>query len=128
MKEHFVTYEQALALNDLGFKEPCIATIDQTEYFHIKGTKQFPRGAMMYYTIDLPLKSQVFEWGRKEYDLYHMVHQFEHHKDTPRNSLGEVSGKLVMLNDDISYFSYHSTYEEAESACIDKLIEIIKNK
>jgi hypothetical protein len=39
MKKEFIPYEQALALKELGFNEPCFATIDQT------------RGSMMYDTI-----------------------------------------------------------------------------
>ena len=70
MKNHFATYHQSQALEKLGFDLPCIATIDQTEYIQIKGAKTFPRGAMMYDTIDLPLKSQVLQWFRDKYQLH----------------------------------------------------------
>ena len=132
MEKHFVDYNQALALKGLGFNKPCMGKYD---------TKQGDEWLINIYSGHLntqfgdknnaciaPLRSQVFEWGRKEYGLYHVVHHFEHKKDTPEEFLAEVSGKLLMLNDEILGFSYHSTYEETESACIDKLIEIIKNK
>lgn len=137
MEKHFVTYEQALALKELGFDEPCwsyfITPFDDGE--GIFNPSMFLKDYAYLDTMPkhstyilAPLRSQVFEWARKEHVLYHIVHQFEHKKNTTEEFLSEVSGKLLIGNDDISGFSYHSTYEEAESACIDNLIEIVKSK
>lgn len=40
MEKEFVPYELAVKLKALGFNEPCFATIDQTSYLHINGTKR----------------------------------------------------------------------------------------
>ena len=136
MEKHFVTYKQALALKELGFDEPCLSvfysSLVDTDEDTIKFILEYT--GSQYYAqkgyvngILRALKSQVFEWARDEYGLYHIVHHFEHNKNTPNEFLSEVTGKLLMGNDDISGFSYHSTYEEAESACIDNLIEIVKS-
>lgn len=134
MEDHFVTYSQALALKELGFNEPCFKyiytgdtgnNVDRNEEVEPSKAKNYNADLLC---ISAPLKSQVFEWARKEHVLYHIVHHFEHNKNTPNEFLSEVTGKLLMGNDDISGFSYHSTYEEAESACIDNLIEIVKSK
>ena len=136
MKNHFVNYNQALALKELGFDEPCLSvfysslvdTDEDTIKFILEYTESQYYAQKGYVNgILRPLKSQVFEWARDEYGLYHIVHHFEHNKNTPNEFLSEVTGKLLMGNDDISGFSYHSTYEEAESACIDNLIEIVKS-
>ncbi len=106
MEKEFIPYEQALALKELGFDEPCFATIDQTDYLHINGTKELPRGAMMYDTIDCATFSQAFRWFRepKNGSYNHLDFMYEYLKD-----------------DSISY-------EKAELECLKKLIEITKNK
>ena len=134
MENHFVTFEQALALKDLGFGEPCFRyaytgdtgnNVDHIEEVKFKFSANYNTDSMC---ISIPLKQQVFEWARDEYGLYHIVHHFEHNNNTPKEFLSEVTGKLLMGNDDISGFSYHSTYNDGELACIDILIEIIKKK
>ena len=58
----FVPYQQSLELIEIGFNESCIATIDQTEYVHIKGTKYPIRGAMCYMEIPCPTFAQAFRF------------------------------------------------------------------
>ena len=132
MEKHFVDYNQALALKELGFDEPCFAGYRDSEwigtdgpnsrYFHAQlfSNHQFDDDQKKY--CSAPLKSQVFEWVRKKY-----------------NTNICISWRDDLLNYDISltemkkggYFYYKenfNNYEEAESECIDKLIEIVKNK
>jgi hypothetical protein len=122
MNKEFIPYEIALALKELGFDEPCIATIDQTEYLHIKGTKKQPRGSMMYDTIDAPLYQQAFRWFRDNYGLQAEI--------LWRGDMGcfcYKTGKFKYGSHDFSKDDYE-TYEEAELACLKKLIEIVKEK
>jgi hypothetical protein len=126
MEKHFVTFEQALALKDLGFDEPCFGFY--SVLYDLMITQTNGKKSLFELECLAPLKSQVFEWSRDEYGLYHIVHHFEHNKNTANEFLSEVTGKLLMGNDDISGFSYHSTYKEAELACINNLIEIVKSK
>lgn len=132
MEKYFVNYNQSLALKELGFDKPCFGAYDTHKgdewLLNIKSDFYYGQFSDKNDACVAPLKSQVFEWGRKEYGLHHVVHHFEHKKDTPEEFLAEVGGKLLMLNDEILGFSYHSTYEEAESTAIDKLIELVKNK
>ena len=120
MEKHFVTYNQSLALKELGFDEPCMGKYD---------TKQGDEWFLNIYSGHLniqfsdknkaciaPLKSQVFEWFRKQgYDT-------KVHKEYAKLYLGfywtGVAWEIVG----------NGSYEEAEEMCIDKLIEIVKNK
>jgi hypothetical protein len=123
MNKEFIPYEQALELEELGFDEPCIATIDQTEFIHIKGTEYPIRGDMWYNTIDAPLYQQAFRWFREK------GIESEIHSDFDR-MLGYNRGYIPVVQF-IEFYNNgdsYQTYEEAEIACLKKLIEIIKNK
>ena len=129
MKQEFVPYELAFKLiYELGFKEKCLATIDQSGYLHIKGTKSSPRGSMLYDIVDCPTFSQAFRWFREEYNQHSFIELvFE----------DEIRFDYVLyVNEDeddcIDYGDGpFETYEDAELALLDKLIEIaegIKSK
>jgi hypothetical protein len=120
----FVPYELALEFKQLGFDEPCLATIDQTDFIHIKGTEYPIRGAMIYDTIDCPTYSQAFRWFREKHNLRCQI-----------NYIGGLINKTTWW--DISVIGHYNTdpkewemkyqpYEEAELACLKKLIEIVK--
>jgi hypothetical protein len=129
MEKHFVTYNQALSLKELGFDEPCMGKYD---------TKQGDEWLLNIYSGHLhtqfgkqnkaciaPLRSQVFEWGRKEYKIHCSY-------GTTSDSREEVNGYCIsnFIDGNRNYLHIDwevGSYEEAESACIDKLIEIIKN-
>ena len=129
MKQEFVPYELAFKLiYELGFKEKCLATIDQSGYLHIKGTKSSPRGSMLYDIVDCPTFSQAFRWFREEYNQHSFIELvFE----------DEIRFDYVLyVNEDeddcIDYGDGpFETYEDAELALLDKLIEVaegIKSK
>jgi hypothetical protein len=121
MEKEFIPYEQALALKELGFDEPCIAIIDQIEYVHIKGTKSVPRGSMVYDTTDCPSYSQVFRFFREIYDITQII--------TRDGSLAkEGPWAYTIVYDGIYFNDGYLTYEEAELECLKKLIEIVKSK
>jgi len=119
MNKDFTPYKQSVELKELGFDESCIATIDQTEYIHIKGTKYPAGGSMMYDTIDCPTLSKAFRWFREKYNLFGQVNIHTYF-------IYDIS------NDEFKsakqYDKSTKNYEEAEIACLKKLIEIVKNK
>jgi len=125
MDKEFIPYELALELKQIGFDEPCLATIDQTDFIHIKGTEYPIRGAMIYDTIDCPTYSQAFRWFREKHNLYHMLNPF---------TRGEIiEGDLVesmcfgyAIQDEVIGETDFKTYEEAELECLKHLIFIVK--
>jgi hypothetical protein len=64
MQEHFVNYNQALALKELGFDEPCFGFYDIFTN-EVKGGN-FPCEG----SNNAPLKSQVFKWFREEHGIW----------------------------------------------------------
>jgi hypothetical protein len=121
MNKEFIPYEQALELKELGFDEPCLAFyngkfLESTDYDFDNGTSKD-----IGLCIVAPLYQQSFRWFR-ENQGYHID---------------------LFVDDDktfgfcITYFTYtarvdkpiqrqFNTYEEAELACLKKLIEIAK--
>ena len=113
MKKEFIPYEIALALKELGFNEPCLAYYD---YY----TKGVPLN--IYESDDgcgqpAPLYQQAFRWFREKHGFYNQIHKRYGWEGIIRNS---VNGTLEW-NDG----TYNSP-EEAELACLKKLIEIVK--
>jgi len=125
MKELFVTYEQALALKDLGFDEDCLGRwLAITEWEKPTGEIKLQLGVKVEdYDKNqclAPLKSQVFKWIRKNSSINGIVSYYG--KDQWNIEILDYKGNELIQIEDNTFWSY----EEAESACIDKLIELVK--
>ena len=118
MDKEFVTYEIALALKELGFKEDCLAS-----YYHagkrLDICEYINHGK---YKILAPLKQQVIRWFREKYDLYSYIFPWIRRVGWGYDIPNESSA-VKQTNDNT-----FTSYEEAENACIDKLIEIAKQQ
>jgi len=119
MAKEFCTYEQALALKELGFDEHCIGwynpqvnykevTTDRYWAFHLTGEWENFKPA--------PLYQQAFRWFREKY-RYPIIDSFVGVKGVIK-----FFYKLPMCDETFN------TYEEAEQACLDKLIEIVRKR
>jgi hypothetical protein len=113
-QQEFIPYEQALELKQLGFDEPCLAFyngkfLDSTDYDFDNGTSKD-----IGLCIVAPLYKQAFRWFRERYSILL-------YKD-----YGKVPHFTIIQN--LMFENPIITYEEAELACLKKLIEIVKNK
>jgi hypothetical protein len=129
MEKEFIPYEQALELKELGFNEECLNkfyTKPNSKMFCIdeKGRPySIKNTSNMLYTIGehyvlkddnviiAPLYQQAFRWFREKYQLHFPI---------------------MVQHGGTWYFEKFSTkgfktYEEAELACLKKLIETVKN-
>jgi hypothetical protein len=127
MNKDFISYEQALALKELKFDEPCLGWWSTTTpNIELMIEEVFP-GEFKTSTLLAPLYQQAFRWFREKYKLFGCI---DLHISTPTHWYIRIDD--IIKND----YMYHSedenlkynTYEEAELACLDKLIEIVKSK
>jgi hypothetical protein len=130
MEKEFANYEQSLALKELRFDEQCYGHYDSTgelntieEYARVGAdilhmlSKKFNSESYMKEMCSAPLKQQVFRWFRDNYPELDFGFGKIHN---------ETNNYHFHINLEWQFFE--GTYGEAENACIDKLIEIIKNK
>jgi hypothetical protein len=127
--KEFIPYEQALALKELGFDEPCFGY-----YYTLNGKDWKFAEKSEYYRLDdeiniggkfrllAPLYQQAFRGFREKYKYNHSIVFTQH-------PFGTDEYQYMILLDDDEYVEINfKTYEEAELACLIKLIEIIKKK
>jgi hypothetical protein len=117
MNKEFVPYAQALALKELGFDEPCFGhyIITNKGKIHLRTTLlDYDDLYLEYHLKDIPLYQQAFRWFReKQFMMCYIYYDVEY-----------KFCFCIGYNDKIKGFN---TYEEAELACLRKLIEIVKN-
>jgi hypothetical protein len=121
LEQEFGSYNQAVALKELGAGFPYIAW-----YLPNNPILILHPAAITTADIPAPLKSQVFRWFREKYDLFYDV-------SIIGVTAADKSGSRYKW--DVYNYSFiegdseiigYLTYEEAENACIDKLIELVK--
>jgi hypothetical protein len=120
LEKEFIPYQEAFELKELGFDEPCFG------YYLCKNSAFGVELELTTNWIDLlpydsssckaPLYQQAFRWFREKYGYLPNIHDFN------GNFKATLSGNCNWLG------SWTKTYEEAELACLKKLIEIVKNK
>ena len=123
MEKEFIPYELALKLKTLGFDEPCFGfyledgTWTPASYSR-EGTVYPSNTDLLPEWCAAPLYQQAFRWFREKYGLLSYVDKCL--TDTFRYNL-DLNGSMIGL-------SGHKTHEEAELACLIKLIQIVKEK
>ena len=123
MEKEFVPYQEALELKQLGFDEPCFA------YYNIDPQLKTPAFNMVKpfeheWCLSAPLYQQAFRWFREKYDLpSHIATYWQH-------DWNNYSYQWYTVENHIEWngIEHFKTYEEAELACLKKLIEIVKSK
>jgi hypothetical protein len=105
MEKEFVPYELALRLGSLGFDEPCIAWYVSKSYGLEYGKVIKPD--LIKEAVLAPLFSQAFRWFRDK-----------------------LKDSALEPYDMVKHYAYNMkvSWEEAEVACIEKLIEIVEQK
>jgi hypothetical protein len=117
----FIPYEQSLELKELGIDEPCFGY-----YIELKN----PQEGLLKIGLDndflqAPTFSQAFRFFREKYDLRIWI----------ESNYGVLKFEYVIATTNPNFidkqfndFSGYKTYEEAELACLIKLIETVKTK
>ena len=130
MTKEFIPYQQGLQLKELGFDEPCWAWwhIEDCDIRFCYSDQRSPIiNSRETEIVGLPLYQQAFRWFREKCDLY--VDLFVDDDKT--------FGFMISYFLDKDYFyervdkpiqRKYTTYEEAEQACLEQLIQIVNDK
>jgi hypothetical protein len=155
MEKEFIPYEQALALKELGFESPYpIGGYQGGKVFYYEKGELYYDGRPMYSSdahsgqLLAPLYQQAFRWFREKYNLVHEISwgkykggvSFDYDifslvlptDDELGNEDDIYIEKPMETYDSLAEKSFRDresdTFEEAELACLKKLIEIVKQK
>ena len=130
MEKYFVTYNQALALKEIGYVDYSWFGSECSLYKHNGKHTFYMNGIGDNTYISAPLKSQVFEWFRDKHNLYHEIRTFawDYDKKELGFSIRTYLNPIDIETERLIHSEVYETYKEAESACIDKLIEIVKGQ
>ena len=130
MKDLFVSYEQAIQLKQLGFDEPCLKVGNPNghilwKFMDVLDVEGVDVGDIMKEKFDdrfveIPLKQQVYVWFMEKQGLNSWILSISDPKETDT----KYSYKIKNCDDELLF----DNLEEAEDACINKLIEILKQK
>ena len=154
MNKEFIPYEQALALKELGFDEPSFKAYDSkgvlqkctSDYWDISSLNRINEATTSNLKVLAPTFSQCFKFFREKYSLVHEISWSKYKGGSEfdydifslvlptDDELGDeddiASDKSMETYDSLveKDFKHKSseTYEEAELACLIKLIEICK--
>ena len=124
LQKDLVPNEQSLELKALGFDKPCFAMYDE------KGTVGFityTNSKEDIWNCAAPTFSQAFRWFREKYELTSEVCVEQYRRKTNKKWMFSIT----YLNEDAMYEHSKTTfenYEEAELACLNKLIKIVESK
>jgi len=128
MENEFVTYELALRLKKLRYNESCLAAYINGKlkgcgaiFFNVDGLyNNFGTGNEEQDWVSAPTWQSAFRWFRKEHNLKSFIQPILDDVDTYMFAYGTK----VIEHDDLDYL----THEEAETACLEKLIEIVEER
>ena len=123
MNKEFVPYNEALELKQLGFNEPCFGRFDGRGknkgkiWYEMPNTGQdsIPVGDVL-----APTYSQCFRFFRDNHGLYQSIEFNERY--------GKWISRWCHINGSMGAISTHIKYEDAEDACLNKFIELVKTK
>jgi hypothetical protein len=130
MTQEFIPYQQALELKELGFDEPCLGHYwenlfyFETTFNHPSTMPNSPESCLA------PTFSQAFRWFREKQYYSEITTECTQADGSIGFSWRIWKPWLIEEwspengNDEWSY----KTYEEAELACLNRLIEIVKTK
>jgi hypothetical protein len=145
MDKEFVPYQQALELKELGFDEPCFGKFYTKPKCKMFGIDEEGRAYPMkntpkkLYTIGedcvlndsnvivAPLYQQAFRWLLEKHNLYGIIIPTVTMAWTFKTMTAVTGMVEVPPYNHVDAYDY-SRREEAELACLQKLIELAKNK
>lgn len=153
MDKELTPYEESLSLKELGFDESCFGYYVDGELRGVNLGLEELGGVKPYYkrfefhticnsdinntekpVVTAPTFSQAFKWFRDKYGLFirsdfdvNYLDKLDEFQTTYFFSILKMEESLVGFKP-LGRLNNEKSYEEAELACLRKLIEIVKKK
>jgi hypothetical protein len=130
MEKEFIPYEQALALKELGFNEPCFGFYSELGSFNFEFNKtnsNCNKPGMHGKYCTAPTYSQTFRWFRDKHELNSEIYM-NHEYGIKIYTYLVLKLEKSIISHKSGYAVKQNIYEESELACLRKLIEIVKNE
>jgi hypothetical protein len=133
MEKEFVPHQESFELKELGFDEPCFGkylTSRQSDWkiyeliLEMGMNEEFEDNRNIYLlekACSAPTFSQAFRFFREKRGLWQIILQ-----NTDKDWTYDILPIIGIIDYKLS--DVFNTYEEAELACLRKLIEIVKEK
>ena len=138
MEKEFIPYDLAFRMKAIGFKENCYRVGNPNgaicwRFMDVAGVEGVGIDDILLekfdklWWVEIPTYSQTFRWFRKESGIEGFVHK-------------SIEGNYYFVikrtgNNESNMYEFtktapkiFDTYEEAELACLEKLIEIVESK
>ena len=134
IEKEFVPYQESLLLKELGFDEPCFGCFNHLDKSEIWTNRTYMNG--LTENITAPTFSQAFRFFREKYDLCGYTITASNYIKGESKYKTRFSYEIYGMNEKSSSTVFIpikdlinvSTHEEAELACLRKLIEIVKEQ
>lgn len=135
MTKEFIPYEQAVELKELGFDKPCFGYYNSKKEitFNTDGkpvTKDWVWKGNECLPTDMtiaPTYSQTFDWLLDKHHLYGII--------IPTVTMAWTFKTMTVVEGLVEVPPYshveardYGTHSEAQLACLNRLIELVKNK
>ena len=134
MEKEFVPYDLALDLKELGFDEPCLAQYrkydvgDATLDIGFSKNELISKFDNLSLFCSAPLYQQAFRWFREKYKISGEISS-DYYLEGKDNEWEYNIYQLGKEDDGyVGTIPIFKTPEDAELACLKKLIEIVKEK
>lgn len=127
MENEFVPYQPSFELKELGFNEPCIAKYISRQFAMNVAGKWYKHNSNEITTgwVSAPLWQQAFRFFREKYGIEGQVKSWKEKGGIIWHySVQKIGEPSIFRSIDCAA----PTYEEAQLACLLKLIEITKQK
>lgn len=129
MNKEFIPYKQALKLKELGFDEPCLGYYTGDKMHFVLKPLMLRVNELESYVVTAPLWQQAFDWFREEHNMLANIYSnasgflYEYH-----DTIGGTHRFDSEFTGDCKYSGAFTSYQKAQVACLDKLIEIVEQK
>ena len=133
--KEFVPYQPSLDMKELGFDEPCVYYVDKNNESYIYNFETHPDEFIEWCGVNViptPTFSQAFRWFRKKHNLHAEPYTADMGAIEYCFQIRDLYSERYIYDNFVgagsSYMGTFNTPEEAELACLIKLIELVKNK